>query len=132
MTDQHKAALAAGRDEGRAIRRYLEAMEANKPRRGRKRTRQSIEKQLSETLDRLTTAAALDRVQLLQRRLDLEQELALMSGADETDLPQIQADFVAAAKSYSDRKGLSYAAWREAGVDARVLKQAGISRAALG
>ena len=34
----------------------------------------------------------------------------------------------AVAKSYSERKGLTYAAWREAAVDARVLKQAGITR----
>src|SRR5947207_14232821 len=75
MTAQHKAALASGRDEGRTVRRYLEALEANKPRRGRKRTRDSVEKQLNETLDRLSNASALDRVQLLQRRLDLEEQL---------------------------------------------------------
>src|SRR4051794_9129156 len=84
MTAEHKAALATGRDEGRTIRRYLEALEANRPRKGRKRTRESVEKQLNETLDRLTKASALDRVQLLQRRLDLEQELEGMAlgGAD--------------------------------------------------
>ncbi len=27
MTAEHKAALAAGRDQGRAVRRYLEALE---------------------------------------------------------------------------------------------------------
>jgi hypothetical protein len=128
MTAEHKAALAAGRDEGRTVRRYLEALEANKPRRGRKRTRDSVEKQLNETLDRLTKASALDRVQLLQRRLDLEQELEAMSAIGDTDIGELEAGFVAVAKSYSERKGLTYSAWREAGVDARVLKQAGISR----
>src|SRR4051812_25188458 len=128
MTVEHKAALAAGRDEGRTVRRYLEALEANKPRRGRKRTRDSVQKQLNETLDRLTTASALDRVQLLQRRLDLEQELDALAGIGETDIGQLEAGFVAVAESYSERKGLTYAAWREAGVDARVLKQAGIAR----
>ena len=39
MSAQHKEALAVGRDEGRAVRRYLEALEAHKPRRGRKRMR---------------------------------------------------------------------------------------------
>ena len=38
MSDEHKAALAEGRAQGRAVRAYLEALEANKPRRGRKRT----------------------------------------------------------------------------------------------
>ena len=46
MSDDHKAALAAGRNEGRAVRRYLEALEAHKPKRGRKRTPESIEKRL--------------------------------------------------------------------------------------
>src|SRR4051794_20673408 len=127
MTADHKAALATGRDEGRAIRRYLEALEANKPRRGRKRTRESVERQLAETLDRLTKASPLDRVQLLQRRLDLERELEAMSSGTDADLGELEAGFVAAAGPYSERKGLTYAAWREAGVDPRVLKQAGIS-----
>src|SRR5207302_649925 len=46
---------------------------------GRKRTRDSVEKQLNETLDRLTNASALDRVKVLQRRLDMEQELEATS-----------------------------------------------------
>jgi len=36
---------------------------------------------------------------------------------------------VEVAKSYSSRKGISYAAWREVGVEPAVLKKAGISRA---
>jgi hypothetical protein len=35
---------------------------------------------------------------------------------------------VKAASAYSARKGISYAAWRELGVEAAVLKRAGISR----
>ena len=128
MTAEHKAAMAASRDEGRTVRRYLEALEANKPRRGRKRTRDSVEKQLNETLDRLADASALDRVQLLQRRLDLEQELEAISSVGDTDIGELEAGFVAVAKSFSVRKGLMYAAWREAGVDPGVLKQAGICR----
>ena len=37
MTDAHKAALATGRTEGRVVREYLEALRANKPKRGRDR-----------------------------------------------------------------------------------------------
>ena len=44
MSDSHKEALATGREQGRAVRRYLEALEANKPRRGRKRTAEGIQK----------------------------------------------------------------------------------------
>ena len=43
MSAEHKAALAEGREQGRAVREYLEALEAHKPRRGRKRTPDSNE-----------------------------------------------------------------------------------------
>ena len=47
MSDSHKAALAKGREEGRVVRAYLEALETTKPRRGRKRTVESIRKKLA-------------------------------------------------------------------------------------
>src|ERR1700732_1923698 len=72
MSNRHKAALAAGREEGRAVRRYLDALEAHKPKRGRKRTVESVKRDLDNTLDRLTDASPLDRVMLVQRRMDLE------------------------------------------------------------
>ena len=47
MTDSHKAALERGRAEGRIVRDYLEALRSNKPKRGRKRTADSINKRLA-------------------------------------------------------------------------------------
>ncbi len=46
------------------------------------------------------------------------------------DLSALEADFVAAAKGYGERKGIGYAAWREVGVPDSVLRSAGISRSA--
>jgi hypothetical protein len=129
MSDTHKAALAVGRDEGRAVRRYLEALDAHKPRPGRKRTPEGVQRQLEETLSALSRSTALDRVHLLQRRLDLEEELAQLARHSETDLAELEAAFIDALPGYSDRKHLSYAAWREAGVPARVLRAAGVRRA---
>ncbi len=129
MSKAHKQALAQGRDEGRAIRAYLEALEAHKPKRGRKRTADSVERQLQDTIERLESASPLDRVTLYQRQLDLVVELAQIQGSDDVDLEELEAGFVDAVVSYSERKGISYAAWREAGVEARVLKAAGLSRA---
>lgn len=126
MTDEHKAALAEGRSQGRAVRRYLEALEANRPRRGRKRTPESIQRRLSEIETKLATADALSRLQLLQERMNLTSELS--SKGDTVDLTELEAGFVESARGYGERKGISYAAWREAGVDAAVLKRAGISR----
>jgi hypothetical protein len=126
MSDEHKAALAEGRNQGRAVRQYLEALEAHKPKRGRKRTPDSIKKRLARIETELASADPLKRLQLTQERLDLGQELD--AGESKVDLAGLEADFVDAAKPYSERKGISYAAWRQAGVSASVLKQAGISR----
>ncbi len=126
MSDQHKEALSLGREQGRAVRRYLEAIELHKPKRGRKRTPESVQKQLDAIESKLATADPLTRVQLIQQRMDLQQELA--SKSDGADLAELERDFVKSARSYGERKGISYAAWREAGIDAAVLKKAGIGR----
>ncbi|MCU1448344.1 MAG: hypothetical protein JWP02_514 [Acidimicrobiales bacterium] len=128
MSDSHKAALAEGREQGRAVRRYLEALEAHRPRRGRKRTPDSMEKRLATIEDKLPDADPLTRLQLVQERMDLQRQLA---AADSTvDLQGLEDEFVKAAPDYSRRKGITYAAWREAGVDPAVLRRAGIRRAA--
>jgi hypothetical protein len=127
MSNEHKEALALGREQGRAVRRYLEALDLHKPKRGRKRTAESIQKQLAAIETKLAAADPLTRVQLIQQRMDLTQELA--TKGETVDLGALEADFVKAARDYGQRKGISYAAWREAGVDAAVLKKAGISRA---
>ena len=59
-------------------------------------------------------------------RIDLGEELAGLQ--DATDVAELEQGFVAVARSFSERRGISYAAWREAGVSAAVLKQAGITR----
>jgi hypothetical protein len=126
MSDEHKAALAAGRTQGRAVRRYLEALEANKPKRGRKRTPDSIKKRLDRIDAELASSDALKALNLRQERVDLLRELETMGA--KVDLSELEAGFVEAAKSYGERKRISYEVWREAGVDPAVLKKAGISR----
>lgn len=126
MSDQHKHALAIGREESRAVRRYLEALEAHKPKRGRKRTAEGIANRLRQIDDRLEAADPLSRVNLLQERMNLENELA--AKGETVDLDALEQGFVAAAKGYGERKGITYGAWRAAGVDANVLRRAGIPR----
>jgi hypothetical protein len=127
MSAEHKAALAEGRTQGRAVRAYLEALDANRPKRGRKRTPDSIKKRLQTIDTELPSADKLHALHLRQERRDLQDELAGMDTS--VDLAGVEKDFIAAAKAYGDRKGISYATWREAGVSPAVLKQAGISRA---
>lgn len=126
MSDDHKAALAKGRAQGRAVREYLAALEQErKP--GRKLDRSSIESKISDlqaTIDAEPDPAK--RVELIQKRLDLEERLVELQ--DEPDLESLEQAFIEAAPEYSERKAISYTAWREAGVPAAVLKAAGIRR----
>jgi uncharacterized protein YicC (UPF0701 family) len=126
MSDSHKAALAEGREQGRAVRRYLEALEAHKPKRGRKRTPESVQKRLAAIEERLADSDALTRLHLMQERMNLTNELA--SSDDSVDMQAIEDEFVAAAGPYGARKGITYAAWRAMGVDPGVLRRANIKR----
>lgn len=126
MSAEHKQALAVGREESRAVRRYLEALEAHKPKRGRKRTTEGIESRLRQIEEKLPAADPLTKVHLVQERINLQNELANKEEA--VDLAALEKDFVVAAKGYGQRKGITYAAWRAAGVDANVLRRAGIPR----
>src|SRR5919108_5048014 len=105
MSDEHTTALAEGRDQGRAVRRYLEAVEANKPRRGRRRSPESIKKRLDAVENELATADPLKRLHLVQERLDLQ--AALEATEATVDLDALEKEFVSAAATYSERKGIS-------------------------
>ncbi len=126
MTDEHKAALAKGREQGRAVREYLAALEQErKP--GRPVDRKSIEAKLPEIQSRIDAEPdPAKRVELIQKRLDLEERLVELGEAP--DMEALEKGFIDAAAEYSERKGITYPAWREAGVPAAVLKQAGIKR----
>jgi hypothetical protein len=129
MSDTHKEALAEGRNHARVVGSYLDALEANKPKRGRKRTPDSVKKRLDAVANELKDAGGINRLNLLQERRDLEVELATMQ-AGTPDLSGLEKEFVKVAEAYSAKKKISYGAWREFGVPADVLKRAGISRGA--
>jgi hypothetical protein len=126
MSDGHKEALARGRAQGRAVREYLAALdESAKP--GRRVGKQDLEKRLAETQAKVAAASdPAKRLDLIQKRMDIEERLG--DQQVETDLVQLEKDFIGAAKEYAGRKGISYSAFRESGVPAAVLKQAGIAR----
>ena len=126
MTNDHKAALAQGRTEGRAVRDYLTALRASKPKRGRRRTPDSIRKRLAAIDKELASADALTELRLIQERRDLTSEMATMDRG--VDLATVESAFVDVAASYSARHQISYTSWREVGVPAAVLRKAGISR----
>lgn len=121
MTEDEKIAR-------RSVRDYLEALEANKPRRGRKRTPESIAKRLEAIDADLAGASALKKLELAQERIDLGAELASMD--ESTDMDALEAGFIEHAQWYGAQKTppITYAAWREVGVSAATLKAAGVSR----
>jgi hypothetical protein len=128
MTADHKAALAIGRSQGLAVRRYLQALEENKPRRGRRPSVEATEKALAEIDQKLASADPLRRLHLIQERKDLQARLS--NAGQSVDLSALEDAFVKGAAEYGSRKGISYESWREVGVPAEVLRRAGISRAA--
>lgn len=126
MTNEHKAALATGRSQGLAVRRYLEALERSKPRRGRRPSADSLQRQLEEIEAKLRESDPLKRLHLIQQRKSIEDRLA--SGDGSEDISGLESAFIEAAPEYGSRKGIDYATWREAGVPAEVLRRAGIQR----
>ncbi len=126
LSNEHKDALAAGRRQSHAVRRYLIALEQNKPQRGRQVSVESLQERLAEVETRIANADPLQRVHLIQERRNLERRLATRSEEVEDDLPSLEEAFVEVAAEYGERKGIDYATWREAGVSADVLSQAGI------
>ena len=126
MSDEHKAALAKGREQGRAVREYLAALsEEKKP--GRRVDPETLGQKITQVQEKIASESdPAKRVEHIQRRLDLEAQQADASG--HVDLEALEQGFIEAAKEYSERKGITYSAWREAGVPAAVLKAAVIPR----
>ena len=107
------------------MRAYLDALTIKKPRGAANAAT------LQQRMDRLTDQIeaeknSLKRLQLIQQRFNVEDKLKAVD--DSIDYEALEADFVAAAASYSDRKGITYSAWRAAGVTPDVLKSAGVRR----
>ena len=126
MSSAHKKALANGRTEGRVIREYLEIVEATKPKRGRRRTPESITRRLTVINTELKTADAVTKVRLIQERLNLRRELSAMKS--KTEIASAETKFIKVARSFSQRNDITYDAWREFGVTPTVLKKAGITK----
>ena len=121
MTETEKTEVAAVRD-------YLKALEQNAPRRGRRRTPESVERQLAVLEGEMEGVSVTKRLDLIQQRIDLEADLEALQQAGSVDLSALEAGFATHAAAYGGRRGISYAAWREVGVSSATLKSAGIRR----
>lgn len=124
MDEAHKAKLAQGRNDARAVKAYLEFLENNRPKRGRRRTEEGIRKRLSVIESELESASPLARLNMYQEQMDLTAELEAMG--DTIDGSDLRAAFVEAAGRYSNSRGISKAAFKQMGVDGATLREAGI------
>jgi len=123
MSEEHKAALARGRREARVIKAYLKALESRRP--GRPVSKESLEARLAGIEEKIDSEEdPLRKLELLQSRLDMADAIAALERT--ADMEGLEAAFVENAASYGDRKGISYTAWRQAGVPATTLRRAGI------
>lgn len=126
MSQEQKDAMAQGRREARAVRTYLDALERGR-RRGPKVTPDKLRDRISSTQDAIDAEKDPQaRLELIQQRMDDEQRLEEEKGRDRID--DLEPGFVDVVSSYSERKGITYAAWRELGVPAKVLRAGGVSR----
>ncbi|HYI60240.1 MAG TPA: hypothetical protein VEW93_00390 [Acidimicrobiales bacterium] len=128
MSDSHKEAIKEGRVQAKAVADYLEALTANKPKRGRQRTPDSIKARIEAIDATVEDTDPLTQLNLRQEREDLQAELASKQASN--DISALEEAFITHAGAYTARKGISYGVWRTSGVPAAVLKKAGISRSA--
>jgi hypothetical protein len=115
----------SGHDRARVVRRYLSSLDAHRPGRTTARTAESVHFRMHQIDTELLSADPVRRLHLTQERIDLhaEQLRLLSTGAD---LDELEKAFVRVARGYGDRHEITYAAWRQVGVDAKVLEAAGI------
>jgi hypothetical protein len=121
------AELNSNRDQARIIRRYLEVMQSNGSREIQTRTPNTVRQELQEVRHQIVLGDARLRPKLARKRIRLEAELRTLSETDCRELWDLEEEFVACAAAYSAHNGLTYRAWRSAGVKPDVLRRAGIS-----
>ncbi|MFT7474798.1 MAG: hypothetical protein ACI81L_001730 [Verrucomicrobiales bacterium] len=124
MDATHKAKLAQGRSDARAVKGYLQYLEDNRPKRGRRRTEESIKARLSAISTEMESVSPLARLNMYQEQTDLQAELEAIG--QKVDGTELHASFVEAAARYASSKGIGKAAFKQMGIDAVTLRDAGI------
>ena len=109
------------------VNRYLSALNTPK-KRGRKVSVATLRTRLQAAETRARSAVGVDRLLAHQEARDLRARIAAHSQSEATDMKALEKDFEKVAKSFSERRGIGYGSWRDAGVPAPVLKRAGIPR----
>jgi hypothetical protein len=88
----------------------------------------TLEQRLAAARERFNSSVGVDKLFAAQEIRDLKARLKLMETSAAVDVKSLEAAFVKIAKKFSENRGVTYGAWRDAGVPAPVLKKAGIRR----
>jgi hypothetical protein len=126
MSAAHKKALSEGRALSATVDRYLTAISTPR-KRGRKVSRSALERRLAVAQEQTKSTVGVARLLAAQDVRDLRARLTDGS-ANDGDIKSLQAEFVKVAKKFGENRGISYGAWRDAGVPADVLRRAGVAR----
>ncbi len=127
LSPAHKKALAAGRSMSATVDAYLAALNVPK-KRGRTVSKAVLEQRLVQARSHAKTSTGLEKVLAAQEVRDLHARLAQVSTASATAAKGLESAFVKVAKTFSEKRGIRWSAWRDAGVPGDVLKKAGIAR----
>lgn len=125
---EQREKMVAGRLEQIAVKAYLDAVEkrlARERKRGRPKSPEKMRARLDEIDGQLPVENdTVKQLLLVQERINIVRDLEDILNNEE--FQELEDRFVKVASSFSDRREIEYAAWREMGVTADVLKRAGI------
>lgn len=123
-TEEWKQASRAGHAQAKAINEYLAMLDVPQ-------TRLPSEKLLHKLQGEMQSEKGVKKILAIQRFNDARMRLLLATSGG-PGREEIELAFIEHVKPYSEKKGITYGTWREAGVPARVLKAAGLAQARVG
>lgn len=126
LGEENKKLMALGRERSRIVDAYIKALQNHKYR-GRGITPLDPEKlkdRIAELDERIKKASGMDRVVLIQERLNCQNQLSSLD--KEKEFQELEARFLSVIRQVSIDRKISYQAWREAGVTVRTLAKAGM------
>lgn len=121
--EDRRQAMAHGQHSSKAVRRYLEALQSDRSSVDVERLQEQSEKLHAQIAEE---TSPIKQLQLVQKRIDVEDQLTAAGSGP--SIEECEQEFIEWAADYANRKGISYRAYREMGVPAAVLKEAGVPR----
>lgn len=126
MSEEHRKALVLGKAQATIVRDYLEALaRANKPKTGRL-SAEKLKTKLADVTKQIETETdPLKRLSLFKDQRNYGDQL--IERQAETMPPELEQAFIDVASDYAERLGYQYSDFRELGVPAAVLRDAGFT-----